>query len=143
MVILKGVVSYPIPLYSNPPIQSNFYQPNLFVISGVSLGINTTISTSVAHNFVIGQLVRLLIPSSFGCIQLNETQGYVLSIPTSTQVLVGINSSQNVDAYISSSSTTVAQIFSIGDVNTGQTNNNGINSTLNYIPGSFLNISPL
>ncbi len=143
MTSVGTVISYPIPLYSNVPIHVEFYQPSRFVISAVALGPTTTITTTVSHNYIVGQLVRLIIPPSFGCRQLNETQGYVLSIPTTTQVVVAIDSSKNVDPYTTSSASTVAQILAIGDINSGQINSNGVNSTLNYIPGSFINISPL
>lgn len=143
MTTLSGVVSYPIPLYANVPIQAQYYQPSRYVISAVTLGLTTIVTTSVAHNYVIGQTARMIIPPSFGCRQLNEVQGYVLSIPSTTQVELSIDSSKNVDAYIASSATTVAQILAIGDLNSGQINANGNLNTLTYIPGSFLNISPL
>lgn len=138
-----AVISYPIPAYSNVPIEPQFYQPSRFVISGVTLGITTTITTEEDNNYVIGQLVRLLIPQSFGCTQLNNLTGIVVSLPETNQVEIKINSSQNVNQYISSSASTQAQIVAVGDYNSGQNNPNGPNSTLTYIPGSFINISPL
>jgi hypothetical protein len=141
MAVLKGVISYPIPAYQNLPIESQFYQPSQFVISGITLGVQTTVTTSVAHNFVVGNQIRLLIPVGYGSTQLNESFGYVLSVPTTTSVLTSINS-VNSDAFISASLAQSPQIMAIGDVNTGQINSNGVNSNLN-IPGSFINISPL
>ena len=134
------VLSYPIPPYSNPPIEPQFFQPSNFIISAVSLGITTIITTTTNVNFVIGQLIRLIIPSTFGCRQLNEQTGYVISIPSANQVEVAINSSVNVDAYIASSATTPAQINAVGDINTGALNSSRNTSTI--IPGSFINISP-
>jgi len=99
------------------------------------------VTTTEDVNYEIGQLIRLIIPPSFGCRQLNEQQGYVLSIPSANQVVVSINSAQNVDAYISSSATTKAQILAIGDVNNGSTNSSGRVSNITYIPGSFQDIS--
>ena len=141
MTSVGTVISYPIPAYANVPIEAQFYQPSRFVISNISLGATTTVTTSVAHNYVVGQLVRLLIPASFGCYQLNETQGYVLSVPTTTSIEISINSLTNVNQYIASSDSTKAQILAIGDINSGQTNTNGIVSNINFIPGSFINIS--
>lgn len=138
---MSTVISYPIPAYQNAPIQSQFYEPSRFVISGVTLGQTTIVTTSVDQNYVIGQEVRLLIPSSFGCTQLNMQKGYVLSIPSSNQVEVSIDSSVNVDAFTSSSATTKPQILAIGDINQGQINSNGRKNTGTYIPGSFINIS--
>lgn len=136
------VISYPIPPYSNVPIEAQYYQPSRFVISAVTLGSTTTVTTSTNHNYVIGQLVRLIIPPTFGCRQLNEQTGYVLSIPASNQIELSINSSQNVDPYVASTATTVAQTFGIGDGNSGQINSSGRINLNTNIPGSYINISP-
>jgi hypothetical protein len=135
------VISYPIPAYANVPIEAQFYKPSQFFISTITLGITTLVTTTTDNNYVIGQQVRLLIPPSFGCYQLNNTFGYVISIPSSTQVEVSINSYGGAP-FQSSSATTQPQILAIGDINSGQTNSNVVNSNLN-IPGSFQNISPL
>ena len=143
MVTLTGVVSYPIPAYANVPIQPQFYKPSRFVIADVTLGSTTIVETTEIHNYVVGQQVRLLIPPSFGCIQLNTVTGFVLSIPSSVEVELDINSSVGVNSYIASSNTTEsAQILAIGDISFGQTNSNGILNMGTFIPGSFQNISP-
>lgn len=136
------VISYPIPAYANVPINAQFYQPSRFVISDVTLGQTTIVTTSDDHNYVVGQLVRLLIPPSFGCIKLNEQKGYVLSLPDTDQIELNIDSSINVDPYIASSATTVAQTLGIGDINGGQINSSGRINLNTNIPGSYLNISP-
>lgn len=136
-----GVVSFPIPAYSNLPIEPQFYQPSVFTISAISLGQTTTITATENMNYVIGQQIRLLIPPSFGSIQLNNQIGYVLSLPAANQVEVSINST-NADAFISSSSKVQsAQILAIGDINQGYTSSTGQNIPLVTIPGSFINIS--
>lgn len=131
----------PVPPYSNLNINAQFYLPNRFIISAISLGATTTITTSVDHNYVIGQQVRLIIPPSFGSRQLNERQGVVLSIPASNQVVLNIDSSRNVDPFVVSSATTVAQILAIGDVNNGTTNVSGRSNTGTFIPGAFIDVS--
>lgn len=135
------VISYPIPPYSNLPIESDFYEPSRFVISGVTLGQTTTVTTTVDHNYVIGQQVRLVIPPTFGCRQLNEQTSYVISIPADNQVVLDIYSAGG-DAYTASSATTKAQILAIGDIISGAINASGSLSTGTFIPGSFKNISP-
>lgn len=143
MTALTGVISYPIPAYQNLPINANFYVPNRFVISAVSLGFTTIITTTQDLNYVIGQEVKMIIPPSYGCRQLNEKKGFVISIPSSNQVEVSINSLENVDAFINANSLIeLAQILSVGDINTGILNANGRSSTGTFIPGSFINISP-
>lgn len=217
MVAETGVISYPIPAYQNVPINAQYYQPSRFVITAITLGLTTTVTTSTAHNYVIGQEVRFIIPIPYGSFQLNEQTGYVISIPSITQVVVSINSLRNVDtfnanpfvatisnitigsqavltvdqpvygnsiyitgvvgmtqingktyrilsqrstsitidwstlfysAYISGGTATALnniqpQIFGIGDINCGATNTSGRVSNITYIPGSYINISPL
>lgn len=130
--------------FQNPPIVPQYFQPSQFFISAISLGQTTIVTTTVDNNYVIGQLCRLLIPTQYGSIQLNEVQGYVISLPASNQVELAIDSSQNVDAFISSPiyGPTLPQIVAIGDINTGQISSTGNKNNLTYIPGSFQNISP-
>ncbi len=142
MTSFGSVISYPIPAYSNLPIRADFYQPRRFVISNITLGQTTVVTTSVDHDYVIGQEVRLIIPSEFGSYQLNESFGYVLTIPALNQVEISIDSSRNVDSYIAATSNQSPQILAIGDVNTGPINYHGRISNITYIDGSFINISP-
>ena len=124
----------PIAPYSNVPIQAQFYQPSQFFISNVTLGTTTIVTTTVNMNYVIGQLVRLLIPASFGCFQLNQQTGYVISLPSANQVEITINSNTNVNQYIASSAATQAQIVAVGDVNSGITSSTGLNNPTTNIP---------
>lgn len=132
----------PHPPFANVVINAQFYSPSRFVISAVSLGGITTVTTSTNHNYLIGQLVRLIFPFGYGCTQLNEKSGYVMSIPALNQVTLNL-SSFNVDAFIAANLKQQPQITAIGDVNYGQTNATGITNQGLNIPGSFINISPL
>lgn len=137
-----NVTPGPIPPENNPPINPQYYQPRVFYISAITTGPTTTITTSTDHDYVIGQLVRLLIPELYGSRQLNEQQAYVISIPSSNQVTLDLYS-VGVTAFVASPAfgPTRPQIVAIGDVNTGQINF-GRTNNLTYIPGSFINISP-
>lgn len=128
---------------SNPPINPQYYQPSVFFISAVTLGRTTTVTTSVDHNYVIGQVIRLIIPPTYGCIQLDEQTGLVVSIPASNQVVVNIDSA-NANAFVPNPvyGPTLPQIVAIGDQNSGQINSNANVKQNTYIPGSFINISP-
>ena len=137
-----GYFSGPTPPYNNPPIQPQFYEPSMFFIAGVTLGQTTIVTTTKNLNYVIGQLVRLLIPESSGCFQLNETFGFVLSLPAPNEVEIGIDSSRNVNQFTSSSDPTQPQILAIGDTNSGIISSTGRNIPTTNIPGSFINISP-
>ncbi len=135
------VISYPIPIYQNLPIRDDFYKPSRFVISAITLGTTTTVTTTEDHNYVIGQLCRLYIPPTFGCRKINQQTGYVIGIPSTTQVILDLISTGD-DPFIASSATTQAQILAIGDINLGSTNTSGRQNTSTFIPGSFQDISP-
>ncbi len=135
------VISYPIPAYQNVPIHPEYYQPSRFVISGITLGQTTIVTTATNMDYVVGQLVRLLVPWQFGTRQLNQTEAYVISIPAPNQVELDVPS-VGFDTFIASSAPTKAQIVAVGDINQGQQNTNGRTNQKTYIRGSFINISP-
>lgn len=110
------------------------YFPGTTFISAITTGTTTTIDTTDAHNFVVGQEVAFRIPQSWGTVQLNSlpntlvpgspVYGYVISVTDYNTVVVNIDSS----AYTAfNSNQTVAsvpglsypQIVAVGDVNTG------------------------
>lgn len=137
-------ITGPIAPYSNVPIEPQYYSPWRFVVSAISLGVTTTVTLVIPAitdlNYIIGQLVRLIIPPTFGCRQLNGKVGYVTTVTLPNQVTLALNS-LGADPYIASSATTPAQILAIGDVNSGQINL-GRQNNFTYVPGSFINVSP-
>jgi len=136
------ILTAPIPPFQNLPIEPQFYQPSRFVISDVTLGATTIVTTTEDVNYVIGQQVRLNIPRFFGCTQLDGQSGYVISLPSANQVEISINSSGGT-SFASNSSPNQPQITAIGDVNNGYQAANGITNIPPNIPGAFTNISPL
>jgi hypothetical protein len=141
----------PIPPYSNPPITPQNFQPSQFPITGITLGINTTVTmgnstNGVTPNYVIGQEVRLLLPEKYGARQLNEQTAYVVSIPASNQVTINLYS-LGADPFIASptflpyQSQTLPQIVAVGDINSGILNSTGRSQPTTNVPGSFINIS--
>ncbi len=104
--------------------------------------MTTTVTTTVNLNYVLGQLVRLLIPEVYGGQQFNEQEAYVISIPNPNQVTLLLDSSKfNTFTANPSSNTTQPQIVAVGDANTGVTNT-GRSGNGTFIPGSFIDISP-
>lgn len=142
-------MSYPFPITgpiapeTNPRPQPQFYMPSRFVISAISLGITTVVTTSVNHNYVVGQQVRLLVPPFYGTYQISEQDGFVMSIPAANQVMININS-VGYNAFIPNPTfgPTLPQIISIGDIRNGAINDQGRVNQATAIPGSFVNISP-
>lgn len=75
-----SVISYPRPLYSDPAIRYS-YKPNRLNISAITQGATTTITTSADHNFVIGQLVRFIIPPDYGMREINNLDTPITQAP--------------------------------------------------------------
>lgn len=136
------VISGPVPAYSNVAVNPQYYAPRQFFISAITLGQTTLVTTSADHNYVIGQLTRLIIPQFNHTRQLNEQLGMVISIPNTNQVVLAINS-VGYDPFVTSTYPTQPQILAIGDINSGDINSSGNVNEGTFIPGSFINISPL
>ncbi len=136
-------VTGPIAPENNPAIHPDWFAPKAFSIEEITRGLTTTITTSEDHDYVIGQLIRTIIPMFYGMRELNEVQSYVISIPASDQVVIDVDS-RSFNAFISSPTFALQTpyILAIGDVNTGYVSNTGRTVPFVGIAGSFINISP-
>lgn len=112
------------------------YPPEDNVISAITLGTTTTVTTTMYHNFEVGQEIAFRIPTSWGTTQLNSLPnvqipgspiyGYVVSITDNWTFVCSINSASftaYTDNFTMTASTLVGlsypQVLSAGDVNTG------------------------
>ena len=110
------------------------YFPGVSFITSITTGATTTISTTDAHNLVVGQEVAFRIPSAWGTIQLNSLPntlipgspiyGYVVSVTNYNTVVVNINSTGYTAFNSNQAVNTVPglsfpQMVAVGDVNTG------------------------
>lgn len=117
------------------------YAPGVNIISAITRASTTTIVTTSAHNFHVGQEVAFRIPTIFGVsppawgtIQLNSLPnnvtpgspiyGYVVTVTDANTIVVNIDSSSytafNVNIPVSDvSGLDYAQVVAVGDVNTG------------------------
>lgn len=112
---------------------STDYLPLNVEISSITRGKTTTVVTDSAHYYAVGQLVRFHVPKPYGMEQINDLAAYVLSIPTTTSLVVDVNS-LNYTAFNSSPTypgNTSPQVSPVGDRN---------NTTSNLtITGAFIN----
>ena len=120
--------------YMKKVLYPYLYFPGANVISGITTGTTTTIDTTSAHNFVVGQEVAFHIPTIWGTYQLNTLPnatipgspiyGYVIAVTDYNTVVVNINSSSYTafnsnQAFASFPGEFFPQIVAVGDVNTG------------------------
>lgn len=110
------------------------YAPGASIITNITTGATTTIDTTDAHNFVVGQEVAIRVPVLWGTTQLNSLPnatipgspiyGYVIAVTDYNTVVVNINST-GYTAFNSNPTVaqtvglSYAQIVAVGDVNTG------------------------
>lgn len=123
-------ITGPVPPYSNPPIEPQYYQPSRFVISAITLGQTTTVTTTTDLNYVVGQTVRLLIPEKYGCQQLSGVQGLVVSIPASDQCVIEIDSS--------AASSFISSPYTATITNITRANPCVITANNSFSPGQFI-----
>jgi hypothetical protein len=117
------------------------YAPGVSIISAITTGTTTTIDTTDAHNFVVGQEVAIrmpqvvgVTPTAWGDPRYNSLPnsltpgspqyGYVIAVTDYNTVVVNINST-GYTAFNSNipvanvSGLSYPQILAVGDVNTG------------------------
>jgi hypothetical protein len=124
-----------IPIPQPPAPVPTDYQPRNFVISNIESGQTTSVFTSLSNDYVMGQLVRFHIPSSYGMRQLNDQLSYVIAINSSLNFVIDVDS-RTFQAFIQIPTypgNTPPQVSAVGDNNTSTT---GLSIT-----GSFINIS--
>ena len=69
------------------------YFPLPRTITVVTRAIVPTVTFSVAHGWVIGQILSFRVGTDFGMFQLDEQQGQVLTIPTTSTITIDIDTS--------------------------------------------------
>ena len=114
----------------------DLYIPGDNIISAITLGASTTVVTTTAHNYHVGQEIAFRIPSAWGTIELNSLPntiipgspiyGYVVSLTDAQTFVVNINSigdtAFNVNQLFASyPGEKWPQVVAVGDVNTGGT----------------------
>lgn len=138
------MVAGPVPFESNPVPHPEYFQPSTFDISAITRGYPTAlVTTTEAHNYVVGQLVRFHIPLGWGMRQLDGQQAYVTAVNSSTSFTIDLPT-RSFDAFTTPSPAfQTAQVSAIGDENQGWTfNGTSYSRTQLAPPGAFLNISP-
>lgn len=110
------------------------YAPGVNIVSAITVGSTTTVDTTSAHNFVVGQEVAFRVPTVWGTTQLNSLPnvqipgspiyGYVVAVTDYNTFVVSINSSSYTafnsnQPYSGYPGQTFAQVVAVGDVNTG------------------------
>ncbi len=113
------------------------YVPQDNYISLITLGATTQVTTTMDHNFEVGQQIAFRIPQAYGTVELNSlpnllipgspAYGYVISVASNRTFTCNINSSAytafNSNQPLTPTNTipglSFPQVVAVGDVNTG------------------------
>lgn len=105
-VTVTGANTFTIPLNTNTAnftaetgfiikkvVVGSLYYPARHTITAISQASGAVISTANAHGLTVGQQVRVRVPTVFGMTQINNLQGVITAVPSTTSFTIGsINS---------------------------------------------------
>jgi len=72
-------------------IPAKYYSPTRRYITDITAAAAAVITTSVAHNYLVGDIIRVYCPAAFGMTEINGVQGTVTAVTAST-ITTDINS---------------------------------------------------
>lgn len=72
-------------------LENPTFQPAMRLITALSIAATATVTTSFDHDYLVGLVVRLLIPSEFGMIQVNQELGTIIDVPTTDSFVIDID----------------------------------------------------
>ena len=72
-------------------IENPNFQPALRLITALTIAENATVTTSFDHDYLIGLIVRILVPNEFGMIQVNKEVGTIIEVPTDDTFVIDID----------------------------------------------------
>ncbi len=102
------------------PFDARYY-PRRRIITSISQATSAVIIMSVTHGYTVGQEVRIIVPSVFGMVEMNNLLGVITAINTTTNsITVNIDSSGFTAFAFPSSATaalgvTFAQVVPVGE----------------------------
>lgn len=62
------------PGYADP---SPTYQPAMRLITDITNAVNAEVTTSFAHDYLSGLVVRIIVPEGYGMVQINQLVGTI------------------------------------------------------------------
>jgi len=89
-----GIVNFSIVSYSVDPL---FYPTRRTVIN-ITNAVNPQVTTSVVHNYTVGQTIRMKVPKVCGMIQMNDLEGVVATVVDPYNFTLGDTENFHVDS---------------------------------------------
>lgn len=100
-------------------IASPTYQPAMRIITAITNAVAAAVTTSFAHNYVSGTIVRLIVPPGFGMVEANQKQG-IITVTGATTFFINLDTttfSVFAAPVVFPASYQAAQVVPIGEIN--------------------------
>lgn len=97
-------------------IESPTFQPSMRIVTAITRANPAAVTTSFAHDYITGMIVRLYIPNGFGMLQANLQQG-TITVTGSTTFTIDIDTAQYDAFSVPGGNVQYAQVAPIGEVN--------------------------
>jgi hypothetical protein len=116
--------------YANPhPI----FQRAMRLVTNITNAVNASVTTSFAHNYETGDIVRLYVPQGWGMVQANTLQGTIV-VTSPTTFTIDINT-LDFDVFVTPPNDPVLHIDACPHVvPVGEVNNKLTSATQNVLP---------
>lgn len=69
------------------------YQPAMRIVTAITQDAPAQVTTSFAHGYQTGDIVRLWVPSTYGMSQVNEQQG-TITVIDDTNFIIGLDTTK-------------------------------------------------
>jgi hypothetical protein len=111
------------------PFDPRFYPRRRF-ITGITQAASAVVTMSVAHGYIVGEKVRLIVPSEFGMTQMNGLLGTITAITTGATNTITVDiDSTGFTAFafpltaVAAAGITFAQVIPVGEAATAPYSN--------------------
>lgn len=65
-------------------IRPAYFSPSKYYITGITVAVAAVITTSTAHNYLVGDVIRVHVPAAFGMTEIEGLQANVTAVTAST-----------------------------------------------------------
>lgn len=96
--------------------QSPTFQPSMRIIASITNSQQATVTTTFAHDYLTGLIVRLLIPVDHGMLNADKLVG-VITVTGTDSFVIDINTTLFDSFSVPVTTSLCAQVIPIGEIN--------------------------
>lgn len=97
-------------------LEDPIFQPAMRVVTAITRADPAEVTTSFAHDYITGAIVRLIIPVDFGMQQMNQKKG-TITVTGDTTFTIDIDSTRFDLFAVPVDNEQYAQVLPVGEIN--------------------------